>query len=363
MTKLCLAIALACILPLPVRAAWSAPAPEFTANELRSRLAEQNAKIQAYYVVYDAGPNNNGAIETGAYVRRQLAAASPASFSQWTGKQTALYSFTHDPLQQRLIVNGNAAITEHSADRAFIRSPTEGHLPGSAPREIMLLALGWWPTNALRPPHFVRETPAVLPDIAVSTDYRVRDAQELVADRWCHVLEFSQHDRLWLDAPHGCMIMARELVDPRSGRTVERIEASEVCEIASTVWSPKKLRNILFDASSGRVISDSRLVIREIGINNAVPRSLFTFEPKPGSIELKNGAFAQYSPGGLDFLDETAARLKRFPMYANVSLSSRSPLFAGTVIVGALIIVGVATRLHLRMYAPRFVSQMRSRPQ
>jgi len=319
----------------------SAPAAHFTARELRSKLAEQNAMIEAYYVVYDASADNSGAIDTGPYVHREIAAAAPASFFQWSAKQTAWYSFAQDPLQQRLIINGTSAVIEHPADRAFIRSTIDGRLPGSAPREVMLLALGWWPTSALKPPHFIERTPAVLSEIAVSPQYRVRDVQELVAHRWCHVLEFADHDRLWLDAPHGCMIMARELVDPRSGRIVQRIEASECHEVAPTVWAPDNLRNILFDPSSSRVISDSRLFIRRISVNSAALRSLFAFEPKAGSIELKDGAFSQYSAGGLDFLDETAARLKKVPRYAGSFRSPENYDLTGPFIVGTLITAGV----------------------
>jgi hypothetical protein len=313
----------ACVGALTVVVAGAAPPAQYSASELQAKLGALNAQIHGYHIVYDAFTASvDGA--SGIAVHREVAAFSPSLFSHWSAKQTRLYIPEQDPLQQRLIINGDTAITEYAADRAFKRSQMRGQLPGSAPREIMFLALGWWPFKEWRTPQLVPGTAVVLPDVATSLEYRARSEQDRVGDRWCHVLEHPNHDRLWLDTDRGCMIVVREILDPASGVVAQRIEALDPIEVATGIWAPKKLRNLLFDTEQRHLRVDSQLLIRKIEVNAAPPTNVLDVTSKPGSIRLDGDSFVQCQAGGLDFLDETAARLKQFSRYDSVTPTPRS---------------------------------------
>ena len=136
--------------------------------------------------------------------------------------------------------------------------------------------------------------------------------QELVQGHWRHVLEYSGHDKLWLDCDRGCAILARELIDPKNGLLGQRIEACDHRQVQSGIWVPFQFRNMLFVADkakpqTGNVVKvlDAVLDVLEVRLNEQVREELFRFEPLPGSIQtMGRDRTEQVVAGGTEYLDE-----------------------------------------------------------
>ena len=73
--------------------------------------------------------------------------------------------------------------------------------------------------------------------------------QEKVEDRWCHVLEYPGHDRLWVDVERNGALMMQEMFNPNTGALLQRIELKGYREVKPGIWAPREFRNIAFDGS------------------------------------------------------------------------------------------------------------------
>jgi hypothetical protein len=253
----------------------------------------------------------------GGYFHRTVAAKVPDKYYHWSTKGTLAFNWRNDPLQQRFTINAVSAINEYSGSRSFYVVPlaADKPLPGTAPQEMLFAVLGWWPFAKRPAPLLVDGSPCVLRDVARSLNYAVSPLQEKVDGRWCHVLEFPGHDRLWLDCGRNCAIVAREMFDPKTGVCLQRIESSGHWEVASGIWVPTEFRSILFDgtAPSGvrRKVADVLFHVLCIKLNDEVDDTLFTFVPRPGSIQIfDDGRFEQKVAGGMEYLDEMADFLR-----------------------------------------------------
>lgn len=265
-------------------------------------LRNYNAALNAWEIIYET---NRG--PKGAYVRRVVAAKAPDKFLSWNAHGTPYYSWQQDPIQQRLTVNGSSAIGEYPFQREFHRAliKDDDPLPGSAPHDLLFIALGWWPFEKRSQP-ILNGIPLVLPGIAASRSYKVLPKQDSLNGRSCCVIEFPAHDRIWLDRVSN-FIVARELLDPASGRVLERVEGKSFETIHGRFTVPIEFKNTLYNYDHGSLTSTSSATIKltSVLLNQEVGDGSFHFQPLPGSIErFDNGAFVQVEPGGHNYLDD-----------------------------------------------------------
>jgi len=292
-----------------------------TAEELRQRLVESHACIRAWYVEYESARELSTGEPKEAYLHRVVAAKVPDHFFHWSTHGTRWLGWREDPYQQRLTLNPSKAVIERPFDHQFrlLSLAPDAPLPGTMPREFLFLALGWWSFPKRPPPLLAGRVPCVLPAIAASPKYVVNPQQEMVRGRWCHILEYPGHDRLYLDCDRGCAILAREVFDPNKEILVQRIESSEHREVQPGIWVPFEFRNMLFDTArskpeGGKAVTtlDAILKVLEVRLNEQVKDDVFRFEPLPGSIQsIGDDRTEQAVPGGTDYLDEMLDWIQR----------------------------------------------------
>jgi hypothetical protein len=289
-----------------------------TTTELRQRLLEANARIRAWYVEYESIEELAAGEAAKSYLHRVVAAKAPDRFFLWNAHGSPELDWREDPDQQRLHLIASTAIAEQPFHRS-IRTwpwPGEATVPGTAQREFLCVALGWWPFEKRAPPT-PGDLPTVLPAVARSLDYVVNPQQEMVDGRWCHILEYPGRDKLWVDCERNCAILAREAFDEK-GRLRGRIEARGLYEVGSGIWGPREFRNIIFDPDipngQGAGIAktlDALMRVLDIRVNEQVSDELFRFEPLPGSIQTEKEIIKQEFPGATNYLSDLVAWLQR----------------------------------------------------
>ena len=225
-----------------------------------------------------------------------------------------------DPKQQRLTVGADRMVAERPLDRFFQerRLRPDEPLPGSAPKELLLIALGWWPLDRRPSPTLVDQLPAALSAVARSSAYQARPQLEQVGGRWCHVLECPGRDQLWLDTDRGCALAARQISYPSLAR-VHRIELADFREMPHGIWVPFRLRNLHYErrpnGDLGKVILDATLNVSRVRVNDDVDEARFRFEPQSGSVRLIEGRpLRQVAPGGEDYLEEVVDWIRRYTL-------------------------------------------------
>lgn len=297
-----------------------------SSEELRQRLAKLHSDIHVWYVEYESVPDNDPAQPQGAHVHRIVAARAPDQFYHWSAKGTAAYTWRDDPLQQRLTINSSSAVSEKPIDRTFIITSMkpDDPLPGTIPQEFLFVTFGWWPFEERPAPRYKGDTPSVLRDIARSPNYAVNPVQQLVDGHWCHVLEYPKHDRLWLDCERNCALLAREILNPKTGSILQRIEMKEHREVKPDIWVPMEFRNILFEESGQkrdrRKLLDVVIKVLNVKVNEPLSDTLFSFEPRPGSIQyFGDGRFEQKVPGGTEYLDEIVGWIQQYGQFSRFS--------------------------------------------
>ncbi len=284
------------------------PKAVFTASQLQEKLANQNSNIYSWYIEYNSVHSDDFQKPLGAYLHRIVAASRSGDFFHWSAKGTSNYSWQDDPLQQRLTITSSSAFSEVPIDRAFrvLKLKPNDTLPGTSSQELLFVALGWWPFEQRATPKFKDNAPCVLKDVAICPKYTVRPLQQLINGHWCHLLEHRRHDRLWLDVERNCAILAREILDHKTGNVLQRIELTKHQEVISGIWVPMEIRNIVFDEQSNNEVQhklvDATAKILNIQINVPLPRKLLDFTPLPGSIQVMDDHhFEKKVPGGFDY--------------------------------------------------------------
>jgi hypothetical protein len=341
---------LALCLPVRVAATEHRPAT-LTTEELRQRLLEANARVRAWYVEYESAREDSTGKPAVSYMHRVVAAKAFDRFFLWNTHGAPWLDWREDPDQQRLFLASGTAITDEAFHRVFRVSPwaADATVPGSAKREFLFVALGWWPLDKRLPP-MPGDLPTVLPAVARSPKYVASSRQELVQGRWCHILEYPGRDRLWLDCERNCVIVAREAFDEK-GLLRQRIESSRYREVLSGIWVPFEFRNIHFDPArpnprveNGVKTLDSVLRVIDVRLNDQVTDGVFRFEPLPGSIRIENNRIQQELPGCADYLDKVVDwSQKHFELPSSPSQHEDSGMEA--VLEYTIIGAGVATVL------------------
>lgn len=289
------------------------PKATYTAQQLRRGLLDTADKIKSLHVVYQSDAYDPKIFPEGSYLYREIIAKSPGSLHHVSAHGHAKLAREDDPFQQSAYVVGDHAINEFPVNRAYREDyiNPKGGLPGTLQNEAFFLTTGIWPFED-RPAPRLLGRPYALRDVAKSEDYSVvRPRQELVEGRWCHVLEWPEHDRLWLDAERGFVLVAREMLLGNWHALGQRFELAGHREVAPGIWLPSLIHNLQLDFEAPteegrqRRLIDGRLQILRA---NAGPLddSIFFFRPRPGSLKMTRNDAIQAQPGGLDYLDDVA---------------------------------------------------------
>jgi len=330
-----------------------------TTDEVRQRLLDAHRRVRAWYIEYESPRELMKSGQEESYLRRVVAAKVPDLYFHWNAHGTLGLEWEDDPLQQRFIMGSSFVVADRPPQRSYIYMTwaPEDPLPGTAPNEFLFVALGWWPFPKRPPPTLFDGAAAVLPAIASSADYRVRPDQELVGERWCHILEYPGRDKLWLDCDRGCAILVREMYGPNPGQLFQRIEASGHREVQPGIWVPATFRNMVpgvRDPKDNQAV-DSIINVLNVRLNEDVKDDLFEFEPLPGSIELTvDGVVNQEAAGSEDYLNEVVDWIQRN------DLISIAP--AGNSIVGAVVeysLLGVGTAALALIFSRRWLGRRR----
>ncbi|MDP9173831.1 MAG: hypothetical protein M3O30_08195 [Planctomycetota bacterium] len=314
-----------------------ADAPRATADAagLCRGMVQQNSRAGAWLFEYRSVAHDQHAIPAGGYFHVIVSAAAPDSYFSWGGHGTMNYAWREDPFQQRLFVKAGKAISERPFNRQYLSQKLDAGLPlpGTAPRELIFLSLGWWPLDLdkVAPPKMVRDGPVTIPDIARTPGYVVRPMQEMSEGGWCHVLEFPGHDRIWIDTRKNCAIARREVLDPDSGEVIERIINHDLWEAKPGIWAPKAISISQFnedDEGKRALRTDFVITILTLRLNEDVDRKLFDFQSTAGNVLIYPDArFEQTEPGGTEYLDDVINRIQRHLPLKPISANSSFPTF------------------------------------
>jgi hypothetical protein len=316
------------------------------AFELRALLLRALDQIKSLRVVYRGGD-----VSSDSYVFRTIAAKEPCCLYHDSTHGSRLLDWRDDPGRQTGYLTSNGFVNYWPMDRRYQRMICGAHsgLPGTLPLEFFFRYTGIWPMRGRETPKpFGR--PEMLFEVASSANYRtVRPLQELVAGRWCHVLEYPGFDSLWLDTSRGCCLLRRDRSRKR-GTVANRIELSDHGEVTSGVWLPRSIHVLAFDdaaptvAARTRVVSESRFAVLELSANN-VADSVFAFMPGPGAmsrnLDRAGDNFTQTEPRGLDHLEDVSRWMKRTLGPPRAYRQDPGPLAAGATAVALLLLCEV----------------------
>jgi hypothetical protein len=329
------------------------PAP-ISVQQLRSQIAKSQAGIRAFYVEYQSSADDDVPDAPGRYLHRFVAAERPDKFYHWSTKGTSLYSWQDDPLQQRLILTRDLVTIEYPNDLAYrvISLPENGPLPGTAPLELLWAALGWWPFDKRPAPLIQDDVPTALSQIIQSSKYVMGDTLQRVDGRWCYLLEFPFHDRLWFDSERDCALLAREVLDPQTGTPIERFELKDQWQVQPQIWVPRAIHHVTHNASTtenpARQNIDTTLKILDIRVNEEVPRSLFSFRAGPGAIRIyDDGHFEQQVVGGMDYMDGMVDWLKRMRLDRSNHAENLTDSKMIMIVISGVILY-LATKIYLK---------------
>ena len=315
---------LAGITPSPApgdRSSEPRPLSVCSAKELRGKLDAAQKAIRSIHVVYRALGQDARDSPPGMYIRREVVAKAPGWFLHHGAHGYDGLDWWDDLLQQKVCITCEEFYREFPLKRVYEEGSYSANaaLPGTSQDELFFEYTGLWPFESRPAPRpFGRVH--VLKEVALSEDYAyVRPHQEKVSERWCHVLEMRGVDHLWLDADRGACLVAREILDPKTGRQATRVSLGGHREAAPGIWLPSWIEAIQYDfrartdAQSIRKVTESEVNILELSVND-VDDSIFEFHPSPGSISRSrdgNSPFTQTEPGGLEYLDYVVRWVER----------------------------------------------------
>jgi len=186
--------------------------------------------------------------------------------------------------------------------------------------------------NGLFYPHCLRPLPP-----GAAADYRVRPQTETVDGAVCHVVEWANHDIIWVDPALGYAYRRREFRRPHGGGSVSAVrwELSDFHKYGNNLWLPHRcVRRDYPDLTNPASELDRQHMELAITVNrldvNTLTDADFDFQVSPGTmINSKDGRFQLAGDKGA-LLSELAdqARGRRMPyrkpvfIIANVVLLS-----------------------------------------
>lgn len=346
-TTIALALA-ACVLDASRSTSGAmAPRARLTAEQLRAGLFQFHTSLRSIHVSYRMpyDPAYHPHQPSGAYVQRALAMRDSLLFKINAHGHDGM-DWRDDPILARNIVSGRRYRTEWTNSRTY-EERTLGEdepLPEKFREDFFILATAWWPPDSPWSPPRAAGRPFAMHEVANSNEHCVvRPALEQVDGHWCHVLEHPGHDSLWIDDERPCIIMARELREPKSNALIEKYVLGGHREVAQRIWLPTWWDRVQYDFRAAtaerreRVVGRTRATVVDMNVND-VDEELFAFHWQPGDAVSNRftGEWRQTEPGGLEFLDARAASLRRLARGRAERWPSRLDWIAGTPFLGIL---------------------------
>lgn len=201
-------------------------------------------------------------------------------------------------------------------------------------------ALGWWPEDDSSPPPSYGGRTYFIRHILADPNCRVADTQELIDERWCHLVEVPGAWRLWIDVPRAVLLRRECFVGPES-RLLSRCELRDYKEVSDGIELPfLMVRAIPAGGVTGIFTVDEYHV-------NDVSDDLFRFRPPPGTLIVDRDTDKWHQvPGGLECLDDICDQVVRWSAGPSrgqdKSLASRAHIVFGMVlaaVAGAVCVI------------------------
>ena len=303
------------------------PAATHSLPEIKETLLNNHRRIRTLRVHRESDSYKTGLYPEGAFSRVTFVAKSPYFLFHDSAHGTRDMKWEDDPYRQVAYINATHVSNVYSLDRSFFCEAfaAKQMLPGSLKQEFFFVATGIWPLHG-REPIRPAGDPYMLFDIAnaigteVGSKIKLRPRQEKIEGRWCHVIENSEFDRLWIDMKRNGCLVKRELDYPGNGALMSRYILGEHHETSPEIWMPKWIKNVQFDAgaadesSRDRVLVDSVMKLVSVAVNEEVADATFEYEPQAGDYELFEMMrdCKQVVPGGLDHLERMAAWIQAY---------------------------------------------------
>jgi hypothetical protein len=319
-----LLIAAVCLFPRGTRADEERPAV-LTVAQVKQRLDDIHRRLRAWSIEYQAAGAG-----LAYYTHRIIAARSPDTCFYFCSRGRCDFAWesdhvgrdwVNDVLQDGLLVSANRGTSWMPMNRQFTQFPLAPNetFPAKLQGELMFLAFGWWPFEKRMAPEIKDVGPCAIPAIIKSEKYVVRHYQQECGGHWCHILENPGGDRLWLDCTSSCVLIARELVEPKTAAIMQRLEYAGHYEADRGIWIPREIRNIIFDHNAAttelrqRHVVEGLIRILQVRLNDQVDPKVFKLpEWPPGELEsFKDGTWKQTAPGGYEHMENLARWLRR----------------------------------------------------
>lgn len=317
------------------------------AVELKQKILAHAERLTGLRVVARTTGYEDNTVHS-AYFQKEFTAQSPGLLTFRSGHGHTRLHWQDDPYQQWTHVGPNSAYNIYMVDRTFfpIEMAEDDPLPGTLEGEDFFAATGLWPLRN-RPGIQYLGHPMVLREVAATAEYSlVRPQQELVQERWCHVLEWPGLDVLWIDVERGFSVLQRELFQPDKGTLDQRIHTGDHRELEPGIWVPGWYTRTVFDHISEQqtgkrtMARRSRTDIIEAELVQYAD-SHFTFDPPDGYLKLVRGRQPEpVGNGGTQLLDEIAAWSMR--THASPSLQQERPWLERRMAFAAAAIIALA---------------------
>lgn len=331
------------------------PMATLDARQLRAQLLETADAITTLTVVYEITGYESDRAPADTYFHKELIVQDPIYLHCHTGHGYPGRSWIDDPYRQMTWVSDDRVTNAYCFERSYFVAQLrdDATLPGSLATEHYLMATGLWPCRRRATPRMDGE-PVMLRDVGRDDGYdTVRRGLEFVAGRWCHVLEKPGKDALWIDAGRGGCLVARQVVDPSSGRVVRTATLSRHEEIGG-FWLPRSIEVKVMEGrgDAQRRERASRIEVAALSIAR-VPEERFNFAAEPGSVEMDTseagGVARQVVAGGVELLEEYAGWSRRVPVGDDERVASHGGVSwaaCATIVAICVIRARLAIRRH-----------------
>ena len=316
-------------------------------EEVMASLRRSDEVITSLSVTIRAESENNAFRPPGHYFRQTIKVQSPVSFLYDASHAHNRLRWQDDPLRQiGIICNGKVQILL-PYDRVLkeFAWPDDAGLPGTLQKPAFLVATALWPLTGREPPR-VFDRPFMIKEFTKVAGYELSPDQELIGDRWCHVVTKESEDVVWIDVDRG-VIVRRDVLAGTPPRLASRYILSEHRRYGDQVWLPDLIANIQVDWQAadpeqrGRRVIDSQIRVIAAEVNRGSSAD-FAMSLQPGTVRLNlagGATFEQIVPGGEDHLEHVVSWLtnrrkagsKAFTSYSDFSIAIASGLLGGAL--------------------------------
>ena len=289
-------------------------------QKLLASAAKAWSNVDRWLVEYEAVPAEG---TVGIPVHRIMAAQNPGLFYHLSAHYTEEYPWQADPMRQEYFIKNGMACHRWPFNRTY----TEGvvhkasDLGGTIEFDFLLMVIPKWPLADYKVPAASDTEVPIIPLNAIQAPgYRLLPRSEVVAGEECAVFDRAGFDRIWVATEKGICVMRRDIKDPITGKTGQRILTDEVKQDANGLWMPVVFRSQFFSEVNGAVAREYRIRILKVVVNDSVPESVFTPIHRAGTLKYDGERYQQVSPGGEDLLLEVVDFMAKYGKIQDASL-------------------------------------------